>query len=411
MSGRQRPTPQRRELEIMRVLFERRLKDRAVALADSRWPGSGQMVELAYDWSQLSPEQRRERLSAIGPEEIARLREFAELNPSLAAAVSELERRGALPHIEAAVVDIAAASRESTAPASTTTTEALEAELGPAPELEIEPEPEPAAAAQVETETGDATQASTSTEPEPVVEVSEEAAQSADFADVELNVNPLQVKMPELDLGLPDTSQVLEEEARRREELTRATQESMERVRQRLEQSAQRAFERSSNTSFSRIPEISRPTLPSVTSAAFSTARQITTSAASSPATNLIDAPRSLAEEFARRVVVTLGPRDPRPSDDELVALANDLQIGLSEHRITYENRKEELGGLVKEGGRITPRPGRLARAVAEPNLVVVRGRLLPRLAERLEEGYFDIPGTRATVRLHPKTRVLLIGD
>ncbi len=115
MSGNSPIVPQRREIEIMRVLFERRLKDRAIALAESRVTGSGKMVDLAYEWSKLGPTERRERLSGIGPEEIARLRDFAELNPDLARAVEELDRRGVLPQIEAAAIDIAAAARETDA--------------------------------------------------------------------------------------------------------------------------------------------------------------------------------------------------------------------------------------------------------------------------------------------------------
>lgn len=401
VSGRERPTPQRRELEIMRVLFERRLKERAVALADSRWPGSGQMVNLAYEWGQLSPEQRRERLSAIGPEEIARLRAFAELNPSLASAITELERRGALPHIEAAVVDIAAASREASQPAD-------EATPIDEPEIESEPTPEPETAETVEAETVDDSETHTYAEPEPVAEFPEDAAPSEDLG--EPYVDPLEVDMPELDLGLPSTTEFLNDEARRREDLARSTEESMERVRQRLEQSARRAFER--NTSVApRIPEIPRPSITATAGTAFTATPSVTATASDVMAPKMIAAPRQLAKEFEEQVVVALYAGDPKPSDDELVALANDLQIGLSEHRITYENRKEEFGGLAREVGRISVRPGRLARAVAEPNLVVVRGRIITGLVERLEEGYLDIPGTRASVRLHPRTRVLLIAE
>jgi len=374
MSGNQPAAPQRRELEIMRVLFERRLKDRAIALADSRWPGSGKMVDLAYEWGDLEPTERRDRLSKIGPEEIARLREFAELNPELSKAVTELDRRGVLPHIEAAAVDVAAASRE-------TREQQARAE---------------------------ATSPGTAAVEEPIEEVANGAA-SAEEIDVTPIASPgdggaLHTDMPELDLGLQSTDEFLHDEAERRQKATQAAEEAMDRVRRNLDQATQRAFQRGASMGMPKMPEISRPSLPSLETSTG-------TGSASRSATRAIDAPASLANHLQRHVVAMVRPGDPRPTDDQLVALANDLQIGFTEHTVSYENRKEVFGGLVSEYGRITVRPGSIARAIAAANLVVIRGRLSSQLADRIEAGFLDIPGTRASVKVHPDARVVVIGD
>lgn len=369
MSGNQPAAPQRRELEIMRVLFERRLKDRAIALADSRWPGSGKMVDLAYEWSELEPTERRERLSQIGPDEIARLREFAELNPELSKAVTELDRRGVLPHVEAAAVDVAAASRErrnqQTSPR-------------PAP-------PETAAAEEAAADTA-----------------------TAEEVDVTPSIRPedsaLNVDMPDLDLGLQSTEEFLHDEAERRQQATQAAEEAMDRVRRNLDQATQRAFQRGASMGMPKMPEISRPSFPSVETPS-------RTESTSGSATRAIDAPVSLASHLKRHVVAMVRPGDPRPTDDQLVALANELQIGFTEHKVSYDNRKQVFGGLVSEYGRITVRPGTIAQAIAGPNLVVIRGRLSNQIADRIEAGFLDIPGTRASVEVHPKARVIVIGD
>lgn len=374
MSGNQPAAPQRRELEIMRVLFERRLKDRAIALADSRWPGSGKMVDLAYEWGELEPTERRERLSQIGPEEIARLREFAELNPELSKAVTELDRRGVLPHVEAAAVDVAAASRETSQQQAAT---------------EVNP-PE------------------TAVTEDPVVETANDAT-GAEEIDVTPSAPPedagaLHVDMPDLDLGLQSTEEFLEDEAERRQRANQSAEEAMERVRRNLDQATQRAFQRGASMGMPKMPEITRPSLPSVETPA--DARSTSQSA-----TRAIDAPASLANHLQRHVVAMVRSGDPRPTDDQLVALANDLQIGFTEHTVAYDNRKQVFGGLVSEYGRITVRPGTIAQAIAGPNLVVIRGRLSSQLADRIEEGYLDIPGTRASVKVHPKARVVVIGN
>ncbi|CAN5502947.1 hypothetical protein BH23CHL2_BH23CHL2_23810 [soil metagenome] len=385
MSGNQPATPQQRELEIMRVLFDRRLKDRAIALADSRWPGSGKMVDLAYEWGELEPTERRERLSAIGPEEIARLREFAELNPELSKAVTELDRRGVLPHLEAAAVDVAAAAREAQEPSEPATAESTE----------------PAA----ETTNGAATEAPKD-QGRPRWQGPDKQQPVYDFENADLA--GLNVDMPDLDLGLPSTEEFLSNESDRRQEASRAAEEAMERVRKNLDQATQRAFQRSASFGMPKMPEVTRPTLPSIDTAIGPPAPSQESGKSTGSA---VDAPASLAKHLKNHVVAIVGPDDPRPTDDQLVSLANDLQVGFTEHTISLGNRKEVFGTLVNEFGHITVRPGTIPKAIAKPNLLVVRGRLSPQLAERIEAGFFDIPGTRASVKVHPKARVVVINN
>ena len=375
MSANRPAAPQRRELEIMRVLFERSLKDRAIALADSRFPGAGQMVDLAYEWSQLDASERRDRLSAIGPDDIAKFRDFAELNPDLSRAIDELDRRGVLPHVEAAAADAVAAYQE---------TQPNPPDPSRAPTAP-EPESEPARPSSFVPESG---------EPEAI--------------DIELrdsSLEPLNVDMPDLDLGLPSTAEFLEDESHRRQEATEAAEAAMDRVRRSLDQATQRAFDRSSAVGLSQVPEISRPTLPSLTIQTEDTAGE------EREEIRAIEAPSSLARHLETNVVAFIRPGDPRPTIDQLVSLANDRQIGFTEHTVTLGNRKESFGGLVSEFGTISVKPGAIPKAIAGPNLVVIHGRLPPQLASRIEEGFLDIPGTRASVKVHPDARVIVLGS
>lgn len=404
MSANRPATPQPREIEIMKVLFDRRLKDRAIALADSRFPGSGKMVDLAYEWGELSPATRRERLSNIGPDEIARLREFTQLNPDLARAVDELDRRGVLPPIEAAAIDVAEASRETRqneTPEAQSAEEAATAEAEPIAEAPADVASEPVAQAEpVEAEPVEAT-----TTGEAAASPADQVVDEVEYDFEDADISPMTVDMPNLDLGLPTTQEVLDEETHRREEAARKADEAMDRVRKTLEASTQRAFERSSAFGMPKMPEISRPTLPSVE------LQNALPAPEESAPSNAVDAPDRLASYLDKQVVAMVGPGDPKPTIDELVALANDRQLGFTEHTIALGNRKEVFGGLVAEFGQINVRAGSIPKAIAGPNLVVIHGRLAPQIANRIEQGFLDIPGTKASVKVHPDARVVVLAN
>jgi hypothetical protein len=114
-------------------------------------------------------------------------------------------------------------------------------------------------------------------------------------------------------------------------------------------------------------------------------------------------------EQLSDNQVVVAGGRILPPSDDELVALANELGLGLAEFVVEPGATRALFGGLERNGGVVEVAVGALPTALAAPNLVVVRGRLFAKVLERLRAGMCDIPGTRATVRLDPSSRVLFV--
>lgn len=383
--------PKRREIEIIRVLFDRHLADRAVALAESRWPGSGDVVRLAYEWNQLSPGERRDRISTIGPEEIARLRALTALHPELQQTVDELDRRGVLPNLEQAALagaaSLAGDEQRGTSPSDDAMTDENIIEANQPVETSRPPEEAVAEAA-----------------PDPL-EVSEPEAKLTPPVDIP---EELQVDMPDLDIGLPDTETFLEEETRRRAEATRETEAAMERVRERLDRAAERTWSRSFPTA--TLPDIA-PVKPLDDLPALMTPslRPSETLPPRTDDTNLVEAPQRIIDAFQDARVLSLATREEAPSDDELVAIANELGLGLKEFSLGPGRTREVFGGLGRVGSQIKVTAGPLPSALAAKNLVIVHGRMYPMLIDRLNAGFADIPGTRATVKVHPDARVLLI--
>jgi hypothetical protein len=102
-------------------------------------------------------------------------------------------------------------------------------------------------------------------------------------------------------------------------------------------------------------------------------------------------------------------PGTTPPSDDQLVALANEFDLELSEFVIEAGSSRALFGGLKRSGTSVDVRVGPLPTALADRHLAVIHGRLFTRLEARMREGMVDIPGTRATVRMNPEARVILI--
>lgn len=388
--------PQRRELEIIRVLFDRRLADRAMALAETRWPGSGKMVELAYEWPNLSPGERRQRLSDLGPEQTHRLRALATLHPELEQAVNEMERRGVFSELQDAALDRVVPDQrgqsEAQVSASESTTQA-ETETMPADVSETAPAPQPdrpqGAPQEVDTE--------------------------SIARDFDLDVEQLQVNMPVLDLGLPSTSQFLEEQSGRHEEAMQRAQTMMDRVHQRLNQSADRIMSRSSSMHGRPRSEVAaRERVDQTTigdqlgTGAVGNDREPAQLPDPDESSRLIEAPATLTEQLRESRVVSLNDASEVPSDDELVALANELNLGVQEFEIGPGRLRELFGGLQRRGSSIETVAGPLPSALAGANLVLVRGRIHPKIVERMRGGWADIPGTRATVKMHDRARLLL---
>lgn len=387
MSGNEPIQPQRRELEIIRVLFDRQLSERAVALAETRWPGSGKMIELAYEWPELSPGDRRQRLSELGPEQTHRFRALATLHPDLQKAVDEMEQRGIFEEMQDAALDRVAPDES------------------PSPSPEETPEAPSAVSSNVETQPQDPVE-----RPDIQVETPEVSQQ------LDIDVERLDVDMPELDLGLPSTSEFLTDQNTRREASLKQAESMMERVHQRLTQSAERIMSRSSalqGTTYSQRTE--EP--PTEQIPASDQLGEGASEAAEAPAqlpdpdasSRMIEAPKSLTDRFRTSRVISLGDAADAPSDDELVALANELDVGLREYEIAPGRLREVFGGLQRQGSSIETIAGPLPSALADANLVVVRGRIHPKIVERMRDGWADIPGTRATVKMHDSARLLLI--
>lgn len=391
MSGPGSVNPKRREIEIIRVLFDRQLADRAVALAESRWPGSGDVVRLAYEWGQLGPSERRDRISSIGPAEIARLRELTTLNPELQATIDELGRRGVLPNLEQAAL-AGAASVAGSEPGETTQLDAMLAERDSDAAQTPDASPPPDQIdAQAAPDPPEISEPESPPPPPPPVELPEE----------------MQVDMPALDLGLPDAETFLETETRRRAETVQKTEAAMERVHERLERAAGKTWSRTFPTA--TLPSIApMPQLSDLTA--------LTTTQVRPPEalpqrgdSNLIEAPQRIIDAFTESRVLSLASQEEAPSDDELVAIANELGLGLKEFSLEPGRMREVYGGLGRVGSQIKVTAGLLPSALAAKNLVVVRGRMFPTLIDRLNAGFADIPGTRATVKVHPDARVLVI--
>ena len=405
MSGPEPIRAQSRELEVLKVLFDRHLSDRAVSLAESRWPGSGEMVKLAYDWAQISPAERRERLSAIGPEEVARLRELAVLNPEFEAVVQNLDERGVLPHVEQAAASGVAAATAAYASATppiddleTAIAEEMDAE--PAQELyaaSVPPEP----VADLPPEVEERVEAVTAAAQERIEELRREAEelQQLDPADLAAQSTLLEAESRQV-------AEFLSVEEQRREQALSDAQTALERVRQRVERTSNRLLTQS-DVAGRTPPALDLPPRGASDFGSLSTGMTRALTGAEAP--SITPAPERLAREFAGQVVVTIADPAQIPTGDELIALANDMGLALREFVIAPGATKAIFGGLTRRGYQIEAKAGPLPSALAQETLAVVRGTLYPSLAERMEQGFADIPATRATVRMHPKSRVLVL--
>ena len=364
MSGMPPVEPRSREMEIVRVLFDRNLLDRAVNLAEARWAGSGDMIRLAYSWPDLAPGERRQRLEELGPEKISEYRAFANLHPDLAQVIDNLEARGGL----------------SLAP------DGVEPELDPETAM-------PESTAQVE-----------SAEPaDPKLEAGGPESAGAGLVESFVDDSPLpRIEIPNVaSIGERLDDFKFTAQDRRAESLATGA-ETLERVRARLNASARRVASTPIGSGPSSVQLSTR--LPAAVTAAPGT----------SQTTVVVDESRFTAspgywlERLKNNHVVVADGRILPPSDDELVALANELGLGLAEFVVEPGATRALFGGLKRNGGVVEVAVGPLPTALAAPNLVVVRGRLFAKLLERLRAGMCDIPGTRATVRLDPSSRVLV---
>lgn len=384
MSG-QPVRPRSRELEIVRVLFDKHLLERAVNLAEARWAGSGEMVRLAYQWQDMGPAERRHELERIGPQQLAQFRALADLDPELAKVLDTLEERGVLPPVLASGSSPVAHTTYN--PEIAPLEDVLEVESSPAVE-EAAPPPEPAP---VDVETG----ADHRDDP---------AGGSGWSPDLPGDIEKLfDGKLPELDLSNASLSDFAESEQARRTEAVASGEELLQRVRDRLNSSARRVTSNPIGTG-SSSPALPVRMPPSMTTQTGSSG--VMTAA---EADQFAPPPDFWLKRLREDRVVVVDASTQPPSDDQLVALANELSLGLAEFVVEAGLTRQLFGGLKRSGSGVDVQIGPLPSALAGPSLVVVRGRLFPRIEERLRAGMCDIPGTRATVRLDPRARILMI--
>lgn len=207
-----------REMQIIRVLFDRHLLDRAVNLSEARWVGSGDMVRLAYAWPELPQDERRQRLAEIGPQKLAQFRVFAELHPDLSKVLDELETQGVLPPPEPEP--------------------GLPQDVIQEPEASDENPSEPADDGGIAAAAGDQDESGTPPADSFVLD---------DPSQLDLN-------MPDLDFGGESVDEFLTSERQRRVEAVASGAEMLERVRARLDQTARTVTSSSAPAFPARMP-------------------------------------------------------------------------------------------------------------------------------------------------------------
>jgi hypothetical protein len=225
-------------------------------------------------------------------------------------------------------------------------------------------------------------------------------------ADRGKRLTPLpQVEMPALDLGLPTTAEFLDAESARRAQLAEQAESMIDRIRARVDAAADRVGAERAAPLLSPPDTPAEPAPVTQVSPAVKTASATVAAAPAAPAS----APSlRLAAQVRDTPVLEFDAGEATPTTTELAAAAGSLGLSLVELR-TDAGAREFYGGLRRAGRAIAPQAGRFPVAVSAANLVVVRGRLTARAIARLREGYCDIPGTRATVRVDPRCRIVVL--
>jgi hypothetical protein len=384
--------PDAASMTAIRGLLERNLLERAVALAEARWPGSGPVVELAHEWAVLSPSARRERLATIGPDELARLRGIGQLQPDLARVLDDLEARGIIPPehtVSAATADPAIPVpepnfEESVVDAALDYSELGLQRLANSARENLPPNLEAALAAD---------------------EVGAAATVAAAQAEVERRLAALDptepVDMPDLDLHMPSTAEFLAREAEQRQAAYDVANNILERARTQVDDIADRmtpaALPVAAVVPAEAIPLAESPLIVADVPIPAQSTRVDSSSNA------------ELQARIEAERVIALEPGDLVPDEAALRAVAEALQRDYVALRPETLGLRSFYGGLVREGRRVEPRAGAFPEAISRPALVAVYGRLYPKMIERLRQGYCDIPGTRATVRVDPDCRIVVL--
>jgi hypothetical protein len=209
------------------------------------------------------------------------------------------------------------------------------------------------------------------------------------------------VDMPDLDLHLPSTSEFLAREAEQRQQAYDVANSILERARSQVDDLADRVAPAPAQPAVVLPAEAVLLAEPQLAVAEAPVKRQ------STRVDPVGDADLQARIEAER--IIALEPGEPAPDEAALRAVADALQTDYVALRPDELGARSFYGGLVREGRRVEPQVGAFPQAISRPALVAVYGRLYPKVIERLREGYCDIPGTRATVRVDPDCRIVVL--
>lgn len=456
-----------RSVARLRRMLANNLLERAVASSEMRWPGSGPMVRLVHEWGELPAAARRQRMAEIGPEELAKFRFLGEMNPELSKVLDDLETRGIIPpavteappplqedddgdltgvttptppppSFEEAVIDAAVDYTAAGAAAGTAGVTAAAAMTARERMAALQAEADARSVAR----SRDATDASTA-----------RLAASAAAAAAAAAVNAALPNMQSGAGGDPAVAEALKQRPAAHINLHKENQERMQvaleqassildRVRSTVDRQAQLPMTASWPSTERPQTQPAAPLLATVPTPYQPTAermlepRRAFEMTEPKGARDAWDAMAPGADDLdldpaviARRRATTRGAQEwtaqlreagwavvavddtaDAPTTAMMQQVGQALRLPVVELDSARQTRHELWGGLRREGRTTAAFAGALPLALAQGALVVLRGPLPRAHQARIAEGYIDIPGTRASMRVHPDSRVLLLG-
>lgn len=463
-----------RSVARLRRMLANNLLERAVASSEMRWPGSGPMVRLVHEWGELPAAARRQRMAEIGPEELAKFRFLGEMNPELGKVLDDLEARGIIPPAvtepppplqeddDGELVAAAPAPSAPSAPSAPQPPSFEEAVIDAAVDY---------AAAGAAAGAGGATAAAAMTARERMAALQAEAgarsaARSRDATDsstarlaasaaAAAAAAAVSAALPNMQSGAggdPAVAEALKQRPAAHINLHKENQERMQvaleqassildRVRSTVDRQAQLPMTASWPTTERPQTQPAAPLLSTQPTPFQPTAArerepqrafEMTEpkgardawDAAAPGASDLVLDPAVMSRRRATTrnaqqwtaqlreagAVVVVDDQADVPTMAVMQQVGQALRLPVVELDSARQTRHELWGGLRREGRTTAAFAGALPLALAQGSLVVLRGSLPRAHQARIAEGYIDIPGTRASMRVHPDSRVLLLG-
>ncbi len=461
-----------RSVARLRTMLANNLLERAVASSEMRWPGSGPMVRLVYEWGELPAAARRQRMADIGPEELARFRFLGEMNPELGKVLDDLEARGIIPptvtepppplqedddveltgaaaptppppSFEEAVIDAAidyAAAGAATGAvgvaaggmAARDRMAALQAEAGARSAARARDAAD-SSATRLAASAAAAAGAMSATLPNMRPGTAGAAGAAGDAAMAEAlkqrpaahvnlhkeNQERMQVALEQATSILDRVRSTVDRQARLRMSANwptterpqaepmvpmLATQPAPFQPTVGRMQEPRRAFELTEPT---RVRDARGAEALTVGDLGL----DLDPEAIARPRATTRSAHEWIEHlRAAGSIVVAVDNQVEAPTMAVLQQVGQALRLPVVALDSANQTRHELWGGLRREGRTAAAFAGALPLALAQGALVVLRGSLPLAHQARIAEGYVDIPGTRASMRVHPDSRVLLLG-